>query len=64
VKEWKMKFQRNGIQNQTNVALLRAKLVGSNEENHYILMKATIYKEDITIANTVAQDISENNFIK
>ena len=64
VKGWKKILHANRDQNKTGVAILisdkidfKTKDVKRDKEGHYIMIKGSIHKEDITIINTYAPQI-------
>ena len=64
VKGWKKIFHANGDQKKAGVAILisdkidfKTKAVKRDNEGHYIMIKGSIQKEDITIMNIYARNI-------
>ena len=64
VKGWKKIFHANRDQKKAGVAILipdkidfKTKAVKRDKEGHYIMIKGSIHKEDITIINTYAPQI-------
>ena len=58
VRRWKIIFHANGKQNKAEVSILISdkidpikKKITRNKEGHYIMIKGSIQKEDITIVN-------------
>jgi hypothetical protein len=70
VKGRKMIFQANAAPKQAGIAILipdeadfKPKLV-TRDKVHFILIKRTIHRKDVTIINICAQNIHIPNFIK
>ena len=68
MKGWKKKFHANGDQKKAGVAILisdkidfKTKAVKRDNEGHYIMIKGSIQKEDITIINTYAPTQEHRN---
>ena len=64
MKVWKKIFQANRNQNKAGVAILisdkidfKTKAVKRDKEGHYIMIKGSIQKEDITITNIYPPNI-------
>ena len=64
VKGWKKIFHTNGDKNKAEVAILisdkidfEIKAVKRDKEGHYIMIKGSIQKEDITITNIYPPNI-------
>ena len=64
VREWKNISHANGKQKKAGVAILisekinlKIKNIISDKEEHYIMIKGSIQKEDITIVNIYALNI-------
>ena len=61
VRGWKKMFHANGNQKKAGVAILisdkidfEMKNIFRDKEGHYIMIKGSIHKEDITVVNTYA----------
>ena len=68
MKGWKKIFHANGDQQKARVAILisdkidfQIKAVKRDKEGHYIMIKGSIQKEDITIINIYAPNIEHHN---
>ena len=68
VKGWKKIFHANGDQKKAGVAILisdkidfEIKAIKRDKERHYIMIKGSIQKEDITIINIYAPNIGTHN---
>ena len=64
VRGWKNIFCRDGKQNKAGVTILisdkidlKIKKISRDKEGHYIIIKGSIQKEDITIVNIYAPNI-------
>ena len=64
VRGWKKTFHANGNQKEAGVAILisekidfKIKTITRDKEGHYIIIKGSIKKEDITIVNIYAPNI-------
>ena len=64
MKGWKKIFHANGDQKKSGVAILisdkidfKTKAVKRDKEGHYIMIKGSIQKEDITIINIYAPNV-------
>ena len=64
MKGWKKIFHANGDQKKAGVAILisdktdfEIKAIKRDKERHYIMIKGSIQKEDITIINIYAPNI-------
>ena len=71
VKGWKMILHVNGNQKKAGVAILisdetdfKIKTVTRDKEGHYIMIKKSIQKEDITIINIYALNIGAPQYIR
>ena len=71
VKEWKKIFNANGNQKKTGVAMLiwdkidfKMKTVTRDKKGHYIMIKSSVHKEDITIVNIYALNIGAPQYIR
>jgi hypothetical protein len=47
-----------------NKADFKPKLVRRDRAGHYVLMKETVYKEDVLIVNIYPPNVGKPNFIK
>ena len=68
MKGWKKIFHANGNQKKAEVAILvsdkidfKIKTVTRDKEGHYIMIKGSIQKEEITIINVYAPNIGAPN---
>ena len=68
---WKKIFHANGNQKKPGVAILisdnihfKIKNVTRDKERHYIMIKGSIQKEDITIINIYAPNIGVPQYIR
>ena len=71
VRGWKKIFHANGNQKKAGVAILisdkvhfKIKNVTRDKEGHYIMIKGSIQKEDITIINIYAPNTGAPQYIK
>ena len=67
VRGWKKIFHGNGHQKKAGVAILisyKIKNVTRDKEGHYIMIKASIQEEDITIINIYAPNIGAPQYIR
>ena len=71
MKGWKKIFHANGDQKKAGVAILMSdkidfeiKAVKRNKERHYIMIKASTQKEDITIINIYAPNIGTPQYVR
>ena len=71
VREWKKILHANGNQKKSGVAILisekidfKIKTVKRDKEGHYIMIKGSIQKEDITIVNIYAPNIGAPQYIR
>ena len=71
VKGWKKICHVNGNQKKTRVAILisdkinfKIKIMIRNKEGHYIMIKASIQEEHITIVNIYAPNIGAPQYIR
>ena len=71
MKGQKMIFQANGIQRKVGVIVLisdeidfKIKKVKKDTEGHFIMIKGSIYKEDITLINIYAPNQGAPKYIK
>ena len=71
MKGWKKIFHRNGDQKKAGVAILisdeidfKIKAVKRDKEGHYIMIKASIQKEDITIINIYAPNEGAPQYVR
>ena len=68
---WKNIFHANGKQKKAGVAIfisdkidLKIKKITRDKEGHYIIIKGSIQKEDITIVNIYAPNIGAPQYIR
>ena len=68
---WKNIFHANGKQNKAGVAILisdkidlKIKNITRDKEGHYIMIKGSIYEEDVTIVNIYACNIGAPQYIR
>ena len=71
MKGWKKIFHANGDQKKAGVAILisdeidfQIKAVKRDKEGHYIMIKASIQEEDITIINIFAPNIGATQYVR
>ena len=71
VRGWKNIFHENGKQKKAGVAILisdkiylKIKKITTDKEGHYIMIKGSIQKEDITIVNIYAPNIGAPQYIR
>ena len=71
VRGWKNIFHANGKQKEAEVAILisdkidlKIKKITRDKEGHYIMIKGSIQKEDITIVNIYAPNIGAPQYIR
>ena len=71
VRGWKIIFHANGKQKKDGVAILipdkidlKIKRITRDKEGHYIMIKGSIQKEDITIVNIYAPNIGAPQYIR
>ena len=71
VRGWKKRFHGNGNQKKAGVAILisdkidfKMKNVTRDKEGHYIMIKGSIQKEDITIINIYAPNRGAPQYIR
>ena len=71
VKGWKKIFHANGDQKKAGVAILisdkidcEIKAVKRDKEGHYIMIKGSIHKEDVTIINIYAPNIGALQYVR
>ena len=71
VKGWKKTFHANRDQKKAGVAILisdkmdfKTKAVKRDKEGHYIMIKASIQEEDITIINIYAPNIGTSQYVR
>ena len=71
VKDWKKVFHANRDQKKAGVAILisdkidfKTKAVKRDNEGHYIMIKGSIQKEDITIINIYAPNIGAPQYVR
>ena len=71
VRGWKKIFHANGNQKKPVVSILmsekidfKIKTVTRDKEGHYIIIKGSIQKEDITIVNIYAPNIGAPQYIR
>ena len=71
VKGWKKIFHANRVQNKAGVAILisdkidfKTKAVKRDKEGHYIMIKGSIQKEEITIINIYAPNIGAPQYVR
>ena len=70
MKGWKKIFHANRDQNKAGVAILMSdkidfeiKAVKRDKEGHYVLIKESIQKEDITIINIYSPNIGAPQYV-
>ena len=68
---WKNIFHENGKQKKAGVPILishkidlKIKKITRNKEGHYIMIKGSFQKEDITIANIYAPNMGTPQYIR
>ena len=68
---WKKIFHANGNQKKAGVAILisdkiecKTKTITRDKEVHYIMIKGSIWEEDITIVNIYAPNIGSPQYIR
>ena len=68
---WKNIFHANGKQNKAGVAILisdkidlKIKNITRDKEGHYIMIKGSIYEEDVTIVNIYACNIGVPQYVR
>ena len=71
MKGWKKIFHANRDQKKARVAILisdkidfKTKAVKRDKEGHYIMIKGSIHKEDITIINIYAPNIGVPQYVR
>ena len=71
VRGWKKIFHANGNQKKAGVAILisdkidfKTKTITRDKEGHYIMIKGSIWEEDITIGNIYAPNIGTPQYIR
>ena len=71
MREWKKIFHENGKQKKAGVAILisdkidfKIKTITRDKEGHYIMIKGSIHKEDITTVNIYAPNIGAPQCIR
>ena len=71
VKSWKKVFHANGDQRKSGVAIVisdkidfEIKAMKRDKEGHYIMIKGSIQKEDITIINTYEPNIGTPQYVR
>ena len=70
VREWKNIFHANGKQKKAGVAIIISEKIGlkikitRDKEGHYIMIKGSIQKEDITIVGIYAYNIGAPQYIR
>ena len=71
MREWKNIFHANGKQKTAGVAILlsdkidlKVKKITRDKEGHYIMIKASIQEEDVTIVNIYAPNIGAPQYDK
>ena len=71
MKGWKKIFHANGNQKKAGVAILvsdkidfKIKTVTTDKEGHYIMIKGSIQKEDMTIVNIYVPNIGAPQSIR
>ena len=71
VRGWKNIFHANGKQKEVGVAIfisdktdLKIKKITRDKEGHYIMIKGSIQKEDITIVNIYVPNIGASQYIR
>ena len=68
VRGWRTIYHANCHQKKARVAILisdnldfKIKTVTRDEEGHYIIIKVSIYQEDLTIVNIYAPNVEHSN---
>ena len=71
VKRWKEIFHANGNQKKAGMAIIisdkidfKIRTIIRDKEGHYIMIKGSIQKEDITIVNIYAPNIGAPQYIR
>ena len=71
MKGWKKIFHANGNQKKAGVAILisdeidfEIKTMKRDKEGHYIMIKGSIYEEDITVINVYVPNIGAPQYIR
>ena len=71
MREWKNIFHANGKQKTAGVAILlsdkidlKIKKITRDKEGHYIMIKASIQEEDVTIVNIYAPNIGAPQYTR
>ena len=70
MREWKNIFHANGKQKKAGVAIIISEKIGlkikitRDKEGHYIMIKGSIQKEDITIVGIYAYNIGAPQYIR
>ena len=70
VRRWKTMYHANGHQKKAGVAILisdqldfKPKTIIRDEEGHYIILKGSVQKEDLTIINIYAFNVGALKYI-
>ena len=71
VRGWEKMFQANGQDRKAGVAILisdkidfKTKAIKTDKEGHYLMVKGSIQKEDITVVNIYAPNIGAPRYLQ